>query len=109
MANNDRLATRLVKAGEATGEKVWQLPLWEDHRRAIQSDIADIKNTGGREGGTLTAAAFLSHFTEGTPWAHLDIAATAWTKKPGPYQDAGATGVGVRLLVELMQSWRRPI
>jgi leucyl aminopeptidase len=85
---------------------VWQLPLWDEHREAIRSRIADIKNTGGREAGTITAAAFLSHFTEGTPWVHLDIAATAWTAKPDSCQPAGATGVGVRLLVEFLRSFR---
>jgi leucyl aminopeptidase len=106
MGNNDALVERLRVAGEATGERVWPLPLWEEHRKQVRSKVADLKNTGGREGGTLTAAAFLSYFTEGTPWAHLDIAGTGWTGKTGPYQPVGATGVGVRLLIELLRTWK---
>jgi len=106
MGNDDALSERVKEAGETSGERVWPLPLWDEHREAIKSRIADIKNTGGREAGTITAAAFLSHFTEGTPWVHLDIAATAWTQKTSPCQPAGATGVGVRLLVEFLRQFR---
>jgi len=106
MGNDEALVERVRAAGETAGERAWPLPLWEEHREHIRSEVADIKNAGGREGGTLTAAAFLSHFVEKTPWAHLDIAATAWTKKAGPCQPVGATGVGVRLLVELLRGWR---
>ena len=106
LGNDEALVERVRAAGESSGERVWQLPLWEEHREHIKSPVADIQNTGGREGGTLTAAAFLSHFTEGTPWAHLDIAATAWTKKATPCQPVGATGVGVRLLVEFLRAFR---
>jgi leucyl aminopeptidase len=105
MANDEKLAERVHAAGESSGERVWRLPLWEEHREHIKSPVADIQNTGGREGGTITAAAFLSHFTEGTPWVHLDIAATAWTKKATPCQPVGATGVGVRLLVEFLRGF----
>ena len=106
MGNDEALAERVRAAGESSGERVWPLPLWEEHREHIKSQVADIQNTGGREGGTLTAAAFLSYFTEGTPWVHLDIAATAWTKKATPCQPVGATGVGVRLLVEFLRAFR---
>ncbi len=106
MGNDEALVDRVREAGEASGERCWPLPLWEEHREHVKSQIADIKNTAGREGGTITAGAFLSYFAEGTPWVHLDIAATAWTKKTGPTQPFGATGVGVRLLVELARSWR---
>ena len=106
MGNDEALAERVKEAGEASGERVWPLPLWDEHREAIRSRVADIKNTGGREAGTITAAAFLSHFTEGTPWVHLDIAATAWTSKTNPCQPAGATGIGVRLLVEFLRKFR---
>ncbi len=106
MGSDEKLAERIHLAGESCGERVWQLPLWEEHREHIRSQVADIKNTGGREGGTITAAAFLSYFTEGTPWVHLDIAATAWTKKSTPTQPFGATGVGVRLLVEFLRHYR---
>jgi leucyl aminopeptidase len=107
MGNDEKLAERIRQAGEASGERVWPLPLWEEHREYIRSQVADIKNTGGREGGSITAAAFLSYFTEGTPWVHLDIAATAWTKKATPTQPFGATGVGVRLLVEFLRHYRK--
>ncbi|NNL66888.1 MAG: leucyl aminopeptidase, partial [Myxococcales bacterium] len=106
MGNDDALADKIRDAGESSGERVWPLPLWEEHREAIKGKVGDILNTGGREGGSITAGAFLSHFTEGTPWVHLDIAATAWTKKPTPTQPFGATGVGVRLLVEFLRSFR---
>jgi leucyl aminopeptidase len=106
LGNDEALVERVRAAGETAGERAWPLPLWEEHREHIRSEIADIKNVGGREGGTLTAGAFLSFFAEGTPWTHLDIAATAWTKKPTSYQPTGATGVGVRLLVEMLRGWR---
>jgi leucyl aminopeptidase len=82
------------------------MPLWEEHRKAVRSDVADIKNTTGRDGSSSTAAAFLANFVGTTPWVHLDIAGTAWSNKPSPYLKKGATGVGVRLLVELLQGWK---
>jgi leucyl aminopeptidase len=106
LGNNERLIEALRRAGEASGERVWPLPLWEEHREEMKGRVSDLKQTGGRNGGTITAAAFLSHFTEGVPWAHLDIAPTAHTDRPGPYQPHGATGVGVRLLLELLQGWK---
>jgi leucyl aminopeptidase len=105
--SDDALVERIRKAGEASGERAWPMPLWDEHREAIKSRAGDIKNTGGREAGSATAAAFLSHFVGEVPWAHLDIAGTAWTQKAGPYQPPGATGVGVRLLVELLKGWRK--
>lgn len=106
MGNNQELANRLIAAGEATAERVWQLPLWDEYREAMKSEIADLKNTGGRYGGAITAAGFLAAFVGDYPWAHLDIAGTAWVEKPNrAYQSRGATGVGVRLLVELLQGY----
>jgi leucyl aminopeptidase len=105
-SNDDRLASRLQHAGEAVTERLWHMPLWEAHREAVRGDVADLKNTGGRDGGAITAAAFLSSFVEKTPWAHLDIAGTAYVDKATPYQPRGATGVGVRLLAEWMRSYR---
>ncbi|WP_298819865.1 leucyl aminopeptidase [uncultured Chloroflexus sp.] len=106
MGNNQELANRLIAAGEATAERVWQLPLWDEYRDAMKSDIADLKNTGGRYGGAITAAGFLAAFVGDYPWAHLDIAGTAWVDKPTrAYQSRGATGIGVRLLVELLQGY----
>jgi leucyl aminopeptidase len=104
--NNERLVEMVRRAGETTGERAWPLPLWEEHRKKIRSEVADIKNAGGREAGASTAAAFLSNFVGETPWVHLDIAGTAWTEKSGPHQKRGATGVGVRLLLELLRDWR---
>ena len=104
-SNRESLARALGEAGERSGEKIWQLPVWDEHRKHMRSRIADLKNVGGRDAGASTAAAFLSHFVRDTPWAHLDIAGTAWTQRPGPYQPYGATGVGVRLAVELLSRW----
>jgi leucyl aminopeptidase len=104
--NHDRLCEALHRAGESTGERVWRLPLWTEHRKAIESDIADIKNTSGRDASSSTAAAFLSSFVGDTPWVHLDIAGTAWGAKASPYFKKGATGVGVRLLLELLRDWK---
>ena len=92
-------------AGEATGERLWPLPLWQDYKDKIKSDIADIKNTGGREAGTITGAAFLEKYVGKIPWAHLDIAGTAWTTEEQPYRAKGATGFGVRLLLETLTRW----
>jgi leucyl aminopeptidase len=98
-SNNDALAGELVAAGQETGDKLWRLPLGEAYDRLIDSPIADIKNVGPREGGSITAAQFLQRFVEeGTEWAHLDIAGTVWSDKPGTLFDKGATGFGVRLL-----------
>jgi leucyl aminopeptidase len=104
--NNERLIERVRRAGETSAERAWPMPLWEGHRKAIRSDIADIKNTGGREAGSSTAAAFLAAFVDDTPWVHLDIAGTGWTSKVTPYQRKGATGVGVRLLLEMLREWK---
>ncbi len=91
----------LRAAGERAGERVWPLPLYEEYREQLRSELADMKNVGGREGGACTAAAFLRAFTGELPWAHLDIAGTAWIEKPREDSAAGATGVMVRTLTEL--------
>jgi leucyl aminopeptidase len=96
---------KLSKAGEKTGERVWELPLWEEYYEQIKSDIADMKNTGGRAGGTITASALLSKFVQKFPWVHLDIAATAWTDKDRPYTPKGATGIGMRLLTQFLRDY----
>lgn len=106
MGNNQPLIDRVVHAGEATLERVWQLPLWEEYQEMLKSDVADLKNIGGRPAGSITAAAFLSSFVGEYPWVHLDIAGTAWTDKPQrSYQTVGATGIGVRLLVQMLRDW----
>ncbi|MCS6842655.1 MAG: leucyl aminopeptidase [Roseiflexus sp.] len=105
-ANDDALAQRLLRAGEAAGERAWQLPLWQPYREMVKSDIADVRNSAGRQAGAITAAAFLQSFVGDYPWAHLDIAGTAWTdSKSKAYQPKGATGVGVRLLVQALRDW----
>jgi leucyl aminopeptidase len=106
LGNNDALAEKIRAAGERTGERLWPLPLWQEYKDKIKSDIADIKNTGGRDGGVSTAAAFLAKYVGDTPWAHLDIAGTAWTTEDRPYLAKGATGFGVRLLLDVLQNWK---
>ncbi|HEX4260813.1 MAG TPA: leucyl aminopeptidase [Acetobacteraceae bacterium] len=96
--NDDALAERLLKAGRASGEKLWRMPLDEGYDKLIKSDIADMKNVGGRPGGAITAAQFLARFVGDCPWAHLDIAGMAWATKDAPVTPKGATAFGVRLL-----------
>jgi leucyl aminopeptidase len=98
-SNNDELASRLVEAGAAVGEKLWRMPLADAYDRMMDSDAADVKNiSGGRDAGSITAAQFLQRFVNNLPWAHLDIAGTTWSKKDAPTVPKGATGFGVRLL-----------
>jgi leucyl aminopeptidase len=98
-AGDDDLAAKLDSAGKATGDKLWRMPMGAVYDKLIDSPIADIKNVGPRYGGSITAAQFLKRFVDqGTPWAHLDIAGTVWTDKPGATWDKGASGFGVRLL-----------
>ena len=95
----------LVAAGTAVHERVWPLPLWDDYKDAIKSDVADIKNSGGRMGGVATSAIFLKQFTDYN-WAHLDIAGMALSDKGSAYTPRGGTGYGVRLLVEFLRHWK---
>ncbi|MBK1663388.1 leucyl aminopeptidase [Rhodospirillum rubrum] len=97
-SNDDALAEGLAKAGKATGEKVWRLPLGDAYDKQINSDIADMRNSTGREGGSITAAQFLKRFVGETPWAHIDIAGVTWSKKDAGIVPKGGTGFGVRLL-----------
>jgi leucyl aminopeptidase len=98
-ANDDSLADQLIAAGKASGDKLWRMPLGDAYNKLIDSPIADIKNVGPREAGSITAAQFLQRFIdEGVRWAHLDIAGMVWAAKPGSTWDKGATGYGVRLL-----------
>jgi leucyl aminopeptidase len=104
MGNDDELLAEVQAAGETVGERAWPLPLFDDYTDQIESDTADIKNTGGRNAGTLTAGAFLKEFAD-FPWAHLDIAGTAWdVPLKNPYIAKGATGNPARLLVELVRA-----
>jgi len=98
-ASDDALSDRLTAAGEAVGERVWRLPMGDDYAKHIKSDIADIKNTGrAREAGATAGAVFLQRFVDDVPWAHIDIAGVAWSKRELPLAAKGATGFGVRLL-----------
>jgi leucyl aminopeptidase len=101
-SNNDELAERLTKMGLETGEKVWRMPLGPEYDKQIDSQFADMKNTGGRHGGSITAAQFLQRFVNGKPWAHLDIAGMAWASKDSALGPKGATAYGVRLLDRLV-------
>lgn len=104
MSNNDVLADLLVRASSETGERVWRMPLYEEYKDNLKSDIADLKNVGGRLGGAITAAMFLQEFVGKTPWAHLDIAGTAFLSADKRYLPKHATGVGVRLVLSLLES-----
>jgi leucyl aminopeptidase len=98
-ANDDGLADRLLKAGKDSGDKLWRFPMAPAYDRLLDSQIADMKNVGPRNGGSITAAQFLARYIDkGTPWAHLDIAGVVWADKPGATWDKGATGYGVRLI-----------
>ncbi len=102
-SNDDTLAEQIAAAAKATGEKVWRMPLGDAYDKQIKSDIADMKNTGGREAGSITAAQFLKRFVkDGLPWAHIDIAGVTWSKKDSPTVPKGATAFGVRLLDRLV-------
>jgi leucyl aminopeptidase len=104
MGNNEALMDTMKLASEETGEKVWHMPLFDEYRDYIKSDIADIKNSAGRSGSLVTAGAFLKEFAGNVPWVHIDIAGTAWTDKERPYIPQGATGIGVRLLLSFLKS-----
>ncbi|MFQ6134396.1 MAG: leucyl aminopeptidase [Nitrososphaerales archaeon] len=108
LGNDDDLKRRVTSAGETTGERVWELPLWDDYKEQLKSEVADMKNVGGKPAGAITAASFLSNFVD-YPWVHLDIAGTAWTQNGSPekpYIPKGATGVGVRLIIEVLRGWK---
>ncbi|MEZ4414767.1 MAG: leucyl aminopeptidase [Gemmatimonadota bacterium] len=104
LGTDDRLVSELEKAGARTGERVWRLPLYAEYRKQLDSEVADLKNVGGRPAGTITAATFLKEFVGDLPWAHLDIAGTAYGDGSLPYQRKGALGVPTRLLFEWVRS-----
>jgi leucyl aminopeptidase len=106
LGNNGGLKQQIRAAGEKTGERVWEMPLWDGYCDLIKSDIADMKNAGGRDGGLITAACLLSKFVEKHLWVHLDIAATAWTDKDRAYTPKGATGIGCRLLTQFLRDYK---
>jgi leucyl aminopeptidase len=104
-SNNDELAERLTKVGLATGERVWRMPLGPEYDKQIDSQFADVKNTGGRNGGSITAAQFLQRFVDDTPWAHLDIAGTAMGAPKTEINQSWGSGFGVRLLDRLVAEY----
>jgi leucyl aminopeptidase len=105
MGNDDGLLKK-VEAASRTGEKVWQLPLWDEYFDYLKSDTADFRNVGTRAAGAIIGGIFLSKFVEKTPWVHLDIAGSAHIEKERPYIPRGGTGAGVRLLVQLLRDWK---
>ena len=104
MGTDQGLVDQLIEAGERSGERLWQMPLDNEYGEMIRSDIADVRNIGNRTAGAITAAWFLKHFAGETPWAHLDIAGTAWTDNVKPFLAKGATGFGVRLLTDFVRN-----
>ncbi len=102
MGNNKPLMEKMKKASEETAERVWQMPLFEEYKDYVKSDIADLKNTSGKSGALVSSAYFLKEFAGDMPWLHLDIAGTAWIDKDRPYTPKGATGIGVRLLLSFL-------
>jgi leucyl aminopeptidase len=103
LGTDQTLIDEIIESGREVGEKFWQLPLDKEYSKQIKSDIADIKNVGGRKAGTITAAAFIKEFADGISWAHLDIAGTAWGDEAKPSRAKGPTGVAVRTLVNFIE------
>jgi len=103
--NQDWVSEKLEQASEKSGEKIWRMPLWEEYDEQLQSDVADIKHTGGRPAGAITAARFLSKFVMETPWAHLDIAGHPEQKTDKDYNPKGSKGPAVRLIIEMLKNW----
>jgi leucyl aminopeptidase len=103
LGNDDKLKNRVRRASQRSGEKVWELPLWDEYREQLKSDLADIKNSGGRSAGTITAGMFLKEFVGNHPWIHIDIAAVDFEEKGKPYIPKGGTGYGTRLILEFLR------
>lgn len=97
-----KLKEQLKKSGQASGERVWEMPLWDEYFEQLRSDVADMRNIGGRGGGMITAALFLSKFAGDGPWAHIDIASTDWSERERAYIPKGPTGIGTRLLLQYL-------
>jgi leucyl aminopeptidase len=103
-SNDDELARKLIESGERAGERLWRLPLWDEYKDLIRSEWADMKNSGGRWGGAITAAVFLKEFVDCPSWAHLDIAGTAYAESENSREARGANGAGVRVTIEFLRS-----
>jgi leucyl aminopeptidase len=106
MSNDAAFKRRILEAAAESGEKMWELPLFDEYKEQIKSDIADIKNTGGRPGGAITAGLFIAEFAAKTPWIHVDIAGTATCDKESGYNTLGGSGTGVRTLVQMAMNWK---
>jgi leucyl aminopeptidase len=104
-ASNDQMFERFANANQQAGEKMWRLPLDDEYKEVIKSNIADMVNSGGRYGGAISAAMFLKEFAEDTPWIHLDIAGTAWMEEAKPWIAKGPSGIALRSLVEFVKGW----
>jgi len=107
MSNDDALCEKIIASGTRCGEPLWRLPLGADYTKQLKSEIADLKNVGSRDGGSITAACFLKEFVGDTPWAHLDIAGTAWSFTEKSYIPKGPSGIGVRTLFDLIRNWKK--
>ena len=107
LGNNEQLVKRAEAAAKATSERVWRLPIWDDHREQMKSSLADLVNSGGRPAGTIAASAFLENFIGDWPWLHIDIAWMDMEYSGKPYTPKGATGFGVRLLTEMLSNWKK--
>ncbi len=105
--NDDKLGKALVESGDATNELLWRMPLYPEYKEKLRSTIADLKNWNGRDAGSCVAATFIQQFMNDTPWAHLDIAGTAYLSKPKLYHNTNATGVGIRLLVNFFEKMEK--
>ncbi|MDF2460053.1 MAG: pepA [Nitrospira sp.] len=99
---DEKLKGQIKKSGDKTGERVWEMPLWDEYFEQLRSDVADMRNIGGRGGGMITAALFLSKFAGDGPWAHIDIASTDWSERERAYIPKGPTGIGTRLLIQYL-------
>jgi leucyl aminopeptidase len=105
LGTHEKLKSKMIQAGQKTGERVWELPLWNDYQEFIKSDLADIKNTGGKFGAAIIATRFLQNFVGDFPWVHVDIAGVDFSDKEKPYVPKGATGFGARLLLQFLRDW----
>jgi leucyl aminopeptidase len=103
MGNDAALTEFVIESGERTGERLWALPTWPEYKELLRSDVADMKNSAGREAGTIAGAMFLGQFANGYKWCHLDIAGVAWNDRDKPYAPKGSAGFGVRLLVDFVE------
>jgi len=103
MGNDPDLTTFVIESGERTGERLWALPTWPEYKELLRSDVADMRNSAGREAGTIAGAMFLGQFANGYKWCHLDIAGVAWNDRDKPYSPKGSAGFGVRLLVDFVE------